>query len=234
MEWFRRSHQHQRHQEQQSRRRGPGARGSRGRQKFSVTLSTGRQADVGQVRSLGTPGVRGLMRQLRAYGCGGLRTSPQEARPAFPGQRFDFWITRRLQQECRFLMRVLDSYGDDYRAGQFTFVLEDEGSQGTDAPTPSNTENEPPEKDGPSPPRRTPIPRESSSPAPGEGPRGRKRRRAPHDGRRGGASLTPELAPIKVEEDFGLEADEALDSGWVSQEPDKLLPYPTLASPSFD
>lgn len=39
---------------------------------------------------------------------------------------------------------------------------------------------------------------------------------------------------IKVEEDFGLEADEPLDSGWVSRGPDKLLPYPTLASPSFD
>nr|KAF6408236.1 TCF3 fusion partner [Molossus molossus] len=33
-------------------------------------------------------------------------------------------ITRRLQQERRFLMRVLDAYGDDYRAGQFTIVLE--------------------------------------------------------------------------------------------------------------
>ncbi|PNI92316.1 TFPT isoform 2 [Pan troglodytes] len=33
-------------------------------------------------------------------------------------------ITRRLQQERRFLMRVLDSYGDDYRASQFTIVLE--------------------------------------------------------------------------------------------------------------
>nr|ACE79077.1 TCF3 fusion partner homolog (predicted) [Sorex araneus] len=72
-------------------------------------------------------------------------------------------ITRRLQQERRFLMRVLDSYGDDYRAGQFTIVLE-----------------------------------------------------------------------IKVEEDFGFEADEALDSSWVSRGPDKLLPYPTLASPPFD
>lgn len=39
---------------------------------------------------------------------------------------------------------------------------------------------------------------------------------------------------IKVEEDFGFEADEALDSSWVSREPDKLLPYPTLASPPFD
>nr|XP_020015735.1 TCF3 fusion partner isoform X2 [Castor canadensis]XP_020015736.1 TCF3 fusion partner isoform X2 [Castor canadensis] len=170
-------------------------------------------------------------------------------------------ITRRLQQERRFLMRVLDSYGDDYRASQFTIVLEvsaglwvgwenqeprtqpsdtfphqDEGSQGTDAPTPGNAENEPPDKEGLSPPRRTPAPPEPSSPAPGEGPSGRKRRRAPRDGCRSGAALTPELAPmqIKVEEDFGFEADEALDSSWVSRGPDKLLPYPTLASPPFD
>ncbi|KAK1329754.1 hypothetical protein QTO34_009937 [Cnephaeus nilssonii] len=136
----------------------------------------------------------------------------------------------------RFLMRVLDSYGDDYRASQFTIMLEDEGSQGTDAPTPGNAENEPPEKEGLSPPRRTPAPAEASSPAPGEGPSGRKRRRAPREGRRAGVPLTPELPPvqIKVEEDFGFEADEALDSSWVSREPDKLLPYPTLASPPFD
>nr|KAF6324864.1 hypothetical protein mMyoMyo1_008318 [Myotis myotis] len=43
-------------------------------------------------------------------------------------------ITRRLQQERRFLMKVLDSYGDDYWASQFTILLEDESSQGTDAP----------------------------------------------------------------------------------------------------
>ena len=47
--------------------------------------------------------------------------------------------------------------------------------------------------------------------------------------------LTPVYLPqIKVEEDFGFEADEALDSSWVSRGPDKLLPYPTLASPPFD
>uniref|UniRef100_A0A8C2UN86 TCF3 fusion partner n=1 Tax=Chinchilla lanigera TaxID=34839 RepID=A0A8C2UN86_CHILA len=145
-------------------------------------------------------------------------------------------ITRRLQQERRFLMRVLDSYGDDYRASQFTIMLEDEGSQGTDAPTPGNAENEPPEREGLSPPRRTSAPSEASSPAPAEGPGGRKRRRAPRDGGRVGAALTPELAPVqvKVEEDFGFEADEALDSSWVSRGPDKLLPYPTLASPPFD
>ncbi|XP_033084974.1 TCF3 fusion partner isoform X2 [Trachypithecus francoisi] len=107
-------------------------------------------------------------------------------------------ITRRLQQERRFLMRVLDSYGDDYRASQFTIVLEDEGSQGTDAPTPGNAENEPPEKEALSPPRRTPAPPEPGSPAPGEGPSGRKRRRVPRDGRRAGTALTPELAPVQV------------------------------------
>uniref|UniRef100_A0A2K5UXX3 TCF3 fusion partner n=1 Tax=Macaca fascicularis TaxID=9541 RepID=A0A2K5UXX3_MACFA len=131
-------------------------------------------------------------------------------------------------------MRVLDSYGDDYRASQFTIVLEDEGSQGTDAPTPGNAENEPPEKEALSPPRRTPAPPEPGSPA-WRGP-GRKRRRVPRDGRRAGTALTPELASvqIKVEEDFGFEADEALDSSWVSRGPDKLLPYPTLASPASD
>ncbi|XP_059521521.1 TCF3 fusion partner-like [Myotis daubentonii] len=123
-------------------------------------------------------------------------------------------ITRRLQQEWKFLMRVLDSYGDDYQASQFTILLEDEGSQGTDSPTPGNAENEPPKKEGLSPPRRTPAPAEASSPSPGKGPSGQKRQRAPREGRRAGVPLTPELAPvqIKVEEDFGFEADEALDS----------------------
>ncbi|ELK33138.1 TCF3 fusion partner like protein [Myotis davidii] len=45
-------------------------------------------------------------------------------------------------------MRVLDSYGDDYQASQFTILLEDEGSQGTDTPTPGNAENKPPKKRG--------------------------------------------------------------------------------------
>lgn len=47
-------------------------------------------------------------------------------------------ITRRLQQERRFLMRVLDSYGDDYRTSQFTIVLEVSvgfwGAEGTGSP----------------------------------------------------------------------------------------------------
>ncbi|EPQ12611.1 TCF3 fusion partner [Myotis brandtii] len=133
-------------------------------------------------------------------------------------------------------MKVLDSYGDDYQASQFTILLEDEGSQGTDAPTPGNAENEPPEKEGLYPPRRTPVPTEASSSAPGKGPSGRKRRRVPPEGGRAGVPLTLELGPvqIKVEEDFGFKAVEALDSSWVSRGPDKLLPYPTLASPPFD
>ena len=76
-------------------------------------------------------------------------------------------------------------------------ISQDEGSQGTDAPTPGNAENEPPEKEGLSPPRRTPAPPEPGSPAPGEGPSGRKRRRAPRDTRRVGAALTPELGPVR-------------------------------------
>lgn len=57
----------------------------------------------------------------------------------------------------------------------------------------------------------------------------------PPVGRRARASSRPSHLPqIKVEEDFGFEADEALDSSWVSRGPDKLLPYPTLASPPFD
>ncbi|XP_043858811.1 TCF3 fusion partner-like [Dromiciops gliroides] len=132
-------------------------------------------------------------------------------------------ITRRLRQERRFLMRLLDSYGDNYRKSQFTIVLEDEGSQGPDAPTPGNAENEPPEKESLSPPPRRPP--EPSSPPPGKGPSERKRRRAPTDGRRGGALLTPELGPgqIKVEDEFGFETDEALTTGWAARTPDKLL-----------
>ncbi|XP_036184839.1 TCF3 fusion partner-like [Myotis myotis] len=145
-------------------------------------------------------------------------------------------ITQRLQQERRFLMRVLDSYGDDYWASQFTILLEDKGSQGTDACTPGNAENKPPEKEGLSLPRRTPAPAETSSPAPGEGPSSWKGWRVPREGHRAGVLLTLELAPVQIkgEEDFGFKAFKALDSSWVSWGPDKLLPYPTLASSPFD
>lgn len=91
---------------------------------------------------------------------------------------------------------------------------QDDGSQGTDVPTPGNAENEPPEKEGLSPPQRTPAHLDPSSPAPGEGPSGRKRRRAP----RVGASLTPELAPVQVgAEGWGQGVVRIL--GWVLRGP---------------
>uniref|UniRef100_A0A8C2CAU0 TCF3 (E2A) fusion partner n=1 Tax=Cyprinus carpio TaxID=7962 RepID=A0A8C2CAU0_CYPCA len=41
-------------------------------------------------------------------------------------------LTRRLRKERRFLMKTLDSYGDDYRTAQLTITLEDEGKAGLD------------------------------------------------------------------------------------------------------
>ena len=91
---------------------------------------------------------------------------------------------------------------------------QDDGSQGTDVPTPGNAENEPPEKEGLSPSQRTTATLDPTSPAPGEGPSGRKRRRAP----RGGASLTPELAPVQVgAEGWGQGVVRIL--GWALRDP---------------
>ncbi|KAK2903504.1 hypothetical protein QQF64_009391 [Cirrhinus molitorella] len=42
-------------------------------------------------------------------------------------------LTRRLRKERRFLMKTLDSYGDDYRTAQLTITLEDEGKASLDA-----------------------------------------------------------------------------------------------------
>lgn len=42
-------------------------------------------------------------------------------------------LTRRLRKERRFLLKTLDSYGDDYRTAQLTFPLEDEGKAGLDS-----------------------------------------------------------------------------------------------------
>ncbi|ELK24815.1 TCF3 fusion partner like protein [Myotis davidii] len=112
-----------------------------------------------------------------------------------------------------FLKRVLDSYSDNYGASQFTILLEDEGSQGTEAPTQATL--------------RTSLQRKRGSPFPG----GRQRPQKPAAWPWREAQWAEE---IKVEEDFGFEADEALDSSWVSLGPDKMLTYPTLASPAFD
>ncbi|XP_071657165.1 TCF3 fusion partner, partial [Patagioenas fasciata] len=87
-------------------------------------------------------------------------------------------ITRRLQLERRFLMKVLDSYGDGYRAGQLSFLLQDDPPG--DAPTPGNAENEPPPPPtgaprGPSPPPpappQAPPPEGGGAESGGRGPR---------------------------------------------------------------
>ncbi|KAM7134521.1 TCF3 fusion partner isoform 1-T1 [Macrochelys suwanniensis] len=150
-------------------------------------------------------------------------------------------ITRRLKQERRFLMRVLDSYGDDYRQSQLTIVLEDEGSPSTEAPTPGNTENEPPEKETP---RRFPGPLpagpEPKSPSQAETPTGKKRRRhGREDKEQRGRRLAPALLPmddfpaqLKEEDEFPCDQDAVLGSSWPLTRPrDKLLHYPKFSSP---
>ncbi|XP_066483438.1 TCF3 fusion partner [Tiliqua scincoides] len=150
-------------------------------------------------------------------------------------------ITQRLKQERRFLMRVLDSYGDDYRQGHLDIVLEDEGSHNTDVLTPGNTENEPPEKE--TTPRRllgsvpTPEP-ESLSPA--EGPASKKRRRHVREEKETRLRRTAQTllsmdefpAQIKTEEDFQCEQEDVLAPTWQQSSPqDKLLHYPKFSSP---
>ncbi|KAF5903956.1 TCF3 fusion partner, partial [Clarias magur] len=41
-------------------------------------------------------------------------------------------LTRRLKKERRFLMKTLDTYGDDYRNAEITIPLEDEGGANLD------------------------------------------------------------------------------------------------------
>nr|XP_042703122.1 LOW QUALITY PROTEIN: TCF3 fusion partner [Chrysemys picta bellii] len=148
-------------------------------------------------------------------------------------------VSLALCPPYRFLMRVLDSYGDDYRQSQLTIVLEDEGSPSTEAPTPGNTENEPPEKETP---RRFPGPPpagpEPKSPSQAETPTGKKRRRhGREDKEQRGRRLAPALLPIddfpaqlKEEDEFPCDQDAVLTSSWPLPRP-KLLPYPKFSSP---
>nr|XP_014427891.1 TCF3 fusion partner [Pelodiscus sinensis] len=148
-------------------------------------------------------------------------------------------ITRRLKQERKFLMRVLDSYGDDYRQSQLTFVLEDEGSPSTEAPTPGNIENEPPEKETsrrfPGPPPAGPEPK---SPSQVETPVGKKRRRhgredkEPRGRRPPPALLSMDDFPsqLKSEDEFPCDQDTILGPSWPPPR-DKLLHYPKFSSP---
>lgn len=129
---------------------------------------------------------------------------------------------RRLR--CRFLMRVLGPYGDDYRsqpvhhraggelgrgreqgpgarhASTCPFSrLPGRGQPGHRCSPPRQCRNEPPEKEGLSPPEGTPArPQSQAAPAPARGPAGEAGGAAPgRRGRRGGAALTPELAPVR-------------------------------------
>ncbi|XP_072420746.1 TCF3 fusion partner homolog [Chiloscyllium punctatum] len=77
-------------------------------------------------------------------------------------------ITQRLKQERRFLMRCLDSHGDEYRTAQLTIVLEDEGSQGDTHPRESHCKEIPTTAKESSPAR--PSLRSWPAPQPGMGP----------------------------------------------------------------
>nr|XP_020654608.1 TCF3 fusion partner [Pogona vitticeps]XP_020654609.1 TCF3 fusion partner [Pogona vitticeps]XP_020654610.1 TCF3 fusion partner [Pogona vitticeps] len=148
-------------------------------------------------------------------------------------------ITLQLKQERRFLMRVLDSYGDDYRQGHLDIVLEDEGCHSTDALTPGNTENEPPEKETTRAPLVALPAHEPESLSPSEGPITKKRRRHLREEKEGRIRRTAQtLLPmeefpvqIKSEEDFQCEQDVLVPAWQPSSPRDKLLHYPKFSSP---
>ncbi|XP_026140577.1 TCF3 fusion partner homolog [Carassius auratus] len=91
-------------------------------------------------------------------------------------------LTRRLRKERRFLMKTLDSYGDDYRTAQLTFTLEDEGKPGLDPDVGADEESSSPT-----------LPHQSAA-----GPK-KKRHRVPKDRRRD--------APMDSEQDSSVLAD---------------------------
>ncbi|XP_028836656.1 TCF3 fusion partner [Denticeps clupeoides] len=79
-------------------------------------------------------------------------------------------LTRRLKKERRFLMKTLDSYGDDYRSAQLTILLEDEAGAVLDS-TPGADDDRPNGYAGSSP---------SVPPQPTGGPK-KKRHRIPKE-----------------------------------------------------
>ncbi|XP_069803109.1 TCF3 fusion partner [Dendropsophus ebraccatus] len=147
-------------------------------------------------------------------------------------------ITRKLKQERRCLMKILDSYGDDYRKSHLTFLLEDEGTQACNTPTPANSENDPPDNEdisrgltGP------PLGLEAESPeSPSlEGPPAKKIKKEKDHGKNIGPSLLPSeplLAQVKIEEDYLCDGDEELNLSWRPLSPrDKILQYTKFSSP---
>ncbi|XP_077115700.1 TCF3 fusion partner [Ranitomeya variabilis] len=154
-------------------------------------------------------------------------------------------ITRKLKQERRCLMKILDSYGDDYRQSHLTFLLEDEGTQACNTLTPINSENEFPDNEdlarclsGP------PLGLEATSPESSplvEGPPAKKRKKIKEEkdhGKKISPSLLPSeplLAQVKIEEDYLCDGDEELNLSWRPLSPrDKILQYTKFSSPDFD
>ncbi|XP_053307912.1 TCF3 fusion partner [Spea bombifrons] len=155
-------------------------------------------------------------------------------------------ITRRMKQERRCLMKILDSYGDDYRKSHLTIMLEDEGPHRSNTPSPANSENEAAENDelpasrgglsGLSLGLETASP---ESPSLAEGPPAKRRKKHKEEKDHIGTKLSPSLLPsepllaqVKIEEDYLCEGDEELPLSWQPLSPrDKILQYTKFSSP---
>lgn len=147
-------------------------------------------------------------------------------------------IMRRLKQERRCLMKILDAYGDGYRRSHLTFLLEDEGSHICNTPTPANSENEPPENQdmsqclsGPSHALEIASP---GSPSFSEGPPAKKMRKHKEEKVISPTLLPTEplLAQVKIEEDYLCDGGEELNLSWHPLSPrDKILQYTKFSSP---
>ncbi|KAM9299614.1 TCF3 fusion partner [Gastrophryne carolinensis] len=151
-------------------------------------------------------------------------------------------ITRKLKQERRCLMKILDAYGDDYRKGHLTFLLEDEGTRACNTPTPANSEHEPPENEDLSRCLSGPSfglePTSPESPSLAEAPPAKKRRKHKEEKDQGKAispallPAEPLLAQVKIEEDYLCDGDEDLNLSWRPLSPrDKILQYTKFSSP---
>lgn len=147
-------------------------------------------------------------------------------------------ITRRLKQERRYLMKILDACGDGYRKSHLTFLLEDEVTHTCNTPTPANSENDPPENEdlakclsG------APFGLEVASPGSpsiAEEPPTKKRRKHKEEKVLSPTLLTAEplLAQVKIEDDYLCDGGEELNLSWHPLSPrDKILQYTKFSSP---
>ncbi|XP_078511136.1 TCF3 fusion partner isoform X1 [Lissotriton helveticus] len=155
-------------------------------------------------------------------------------------------ITRKMKHERRFLMRILDSYGDDYRQSQLSISLEDEPMFDGEISGPGNTENEPPERDGHSSSQRRLSGslsgldyRSFESPSLSETTPVKKRKKHREDKEHGNKKAQPAipaeplLAQVKIEEeDYVCDAEDELPIDWRQPSPrDTMLPYSKFSSP---